>query len=61
MTTNNITLETLQANTFQLEKTSSKTNLSELCTERQCPYLKEFTLFDCSIQPCSKLYLRKEQ
>jgi hypothetical protein len=45
MESKTINLNLLQTKTIQLEKTSSKINLSEVFAERKGSYLNEFTLF----------------
>ena len=45
METKVINFSDLQTNTFELEKTSSKMNLSEVFAETEHNYLNEFTLF----------------
>ena len=45
MDSNHITLSRENTNTFQGEKTSSKTRLSEVFAQRRGSYLNEFTLF----------------
>ena len=45
MESNTISLNNLQTQTVELEKTSSKMTLSEVFAERKGSYLNEFTLF----------------